>query len=49
MNKVTRDIAENLKISLEEALRIQDQMEEDGFDFSQCTDRKLYSTAKRYI
>ena len=37
MNKVTRDIAEMLEISLDDALRIQDEMECNGFDFSECT------------
>jgi hypothetical protein len=47
MNQVTRDIAAYLKISLVEALQVQDMMECDGFDFSECTNRQLYSTAKR--
>ena len=37
MNKVTRDIAAILEISLDDALRIQDEMECNGFDFSECT------------
>jgi hypothetical protein len=47
MNIVTREIAEGLKISLEDALRVQEQMECDGFDFSECSTRQLISTAKR--
>jgi hypothetical protein len=48
MNKVTRDIAANLKISLGDALLVQDAMECDGFDFSECSNRQLYSEAKRH-
>ena len=47
MNQVTRDIAEGLKISLEHALQLQEQMECDGFDFSECSTRQLISTVKR--
>lgn len=47
MNQVTREIAEGLQISLEHALQIQDQMECDGFDFSECSTRRLISTVKR--
>jgi hypothetical protein len=47
MNIVTREIAEGLKISLEDALRVQNEMECDGFDFSECSTRQLVSTAKR--
>lgn len=47
MNQVTRDIAANLKITLEDALRVQDEMECEGFDFSECTNRQLINTAKR--
>jgi cell division ATPase FtsA len=47
MNIVTRDIAEGLQISLEQAEQIQNCMECDGFDFSECSTRQLISTAKR--
>ena len=47
MNIVTREIAEGLKISLDDALRVQNEMECDGFDFSECSTRQLVSTAKR--
>jgi hypothetical protein len=47
MNIVTREIAEGLQISLEDALRVQTEMECDGFDFSECSTRQLVSTAKR--
>ena len=47
MNIVTREIAEGLKISLEQALQVQTCMECDGFDFSGCSTRQLISTAKR--
>ena len=46
MNIYTRDIAALLKISLEEALKVQDMMEEDGFDFSEATTAKFNSEAK---
>jgi hypothetical protein len=47
MNIVTREIAEGLKISLEQALQVQTCMECDGFDFVGCSTRQLISTAKR--
>ena len=47
MNIVTHEIAEGLKISLEQSLQIQNCMECDGFDFSECSTRQLISTAKR--
>jgi len=37
MNYYTREIAKFLDISLEDALRIQDEMECNGFDFSEST------------
>ena len=49
MNIVTREIAEGLKISLEQASQVQYQMECDGFDFSECSTRQLVSTAKRIV
>ena len=49
MNIVTREIAEGLQISLEQALQLQEQMECDGFDFSECSTRQLISTAKRIV
>lgn len=46
MNKVTRDIAELLKIDLDVALKIQDAMECDGFDFSRASERTFKREAK---
>jgi hypothetical protein len=37
MNLYTREIAKILKITLKNARRIQDEMEANGFDFSECT------------
>lgn len=37
MNYYTREIAKFLDISIEDALRIQDEMECNGFDFSEST------------
>ena len=36
MNIYTREIAKILEISLDDALRIQDEMECNGFDFSEA-------------
>jgi len=47
MNKVTRDIAANLNVSLGDAALIQYALECDGFDFSECSNRQLYREAKR--
>jgi hypothetical protein len=47
MNQVTRDIAANLKVSLGDASMIQYALECDDFDFSACSNRQLYSAAKR--
>ena len=46
MNQVTRDIAAALKVSLGDAVMIQYALECDGFDFSECSNRQLYSAAK---
>ena len=37
MNYYTRQIAKILDIDIEDALRIQDEMQCNGFDFSECT------------
>lgn len=37
MNYYTKQIALILEISIEDALRIQHEMECNGFDFSECT------------
>lgn len=41
MNKTTRDIAALLKIDLEAARLVQESMENEGFDFSECTQRSF--------
>ena len=46
MNTVTHDIATYLKIALEVALKVQDAMECDGFDFSEASDRTFKREAK---
>lgn len=46
MNIYTRQIAELLKISLEDARRVQDQMECNGLDFSECTKAEFKAEAK---
>lgn len=46
MNKVTRDIAELLKISLDTALKVQRQMECNGVDFSECSKAAFKKEAK---
>lgn len=46
MNYWTREIAKILNISLETALRVQDEMECSGFDFSEATDGQFKREAK---
>lgn len=46
MNMYTREIAEMLKVSLENAREIQTQMEYNGVDFSECSAAKLKKEAK---
>ena len=46
MNKVTMDIAKLLGITVEDALQIQDRMENSGFDFSECTNAEFNKEAK---
>jgi len=47
MNGVTKDIAELLKISLDEALKIQDYIDDNWLlDWSECSERKFRSTAR---
>lgn len=43
MNKVTRDIAKFCGCTLEHAWKIQEQMGNDGFDFSEATDAEFYA------
>lgn len=46
MNSYTREIAKLLKISLEEALKVQDIMECNGIDYSECTQRTFNKEAR---
>ena len=46
MNMYTKEIAALLKISLEEARIVQDQMECNGVDFSECSTRTFNKEAK---
>lgn len=39
MNEVTKEIAAMLNVSLWDAQKIQNRMEMNGIDFSECTDR----------
>ena len=46
MNIYTKNIAALLKITIEEALKVQDQMERNGIDFSECSTRTFNKEAK---
>jgi hypothetical protein len=46
MNIYTKEIAALLKISLEEALKVQTQMSFNGLDFSECSTRTFNKEAK---
>jgi hypothetical protein len=47
MNGVTKDIAELLKVSLAEALKVQDYIDDNWLlDWSECSERKFRSTAR---
>ena len=46
MNFYTREIAKILEISLEDALRIQDEMKCNGFDFSEATTNQFMREIK---
>jgi len=47
MNGYTKEIAELLNISIEEAKKVQDYMEEEiGIDYSECTQRQFNSSVK---
>ena len=46
MNSDTRIIAFLLNISLELAVKVQDQMSCNGVDFSECSKRKFNAEAK---
>lgn len=47
MNIYTKQIAELLKISLDEALKVQDQMMCNDVDFSECSNAKFKREAKQ--
>ena len=46
MNIYTKNIAALLKITIEEASKVQDQMERNGVDFSECSTRTFNKEAK---
>lgn len=46
MNYYTREIAKILEISIEDARRIQDEMECNGFDFSEATTNQFMREIK---
>jgi DNA-directed RNA polymerase specialized sigma subunit len=46
MNIYTKNIAAFLKITIEEALKVQDQMERNGIDYSECTTRTFNKEAR---
>jgi Txe/YoeB family toxin of Txe-Axe toxin-antitoxin module len=46
MNIYTKQISQLLKISLEEALKVQRIMEEEGLDFSECSTRTFNKEAR---
>lgn len=46
MNIYTKNIAALLKITIENALKVQDQMERNGVDFSECSTRTFNKEAK---
>lgn len=47
MNYVTYEITEILNIEAEEALKVQDYLEQSFFDFSQCTNREFRKEVKQ--
>ncbi len=46
MNKVTTDIMKLLKVDAATALRIQDEIDRSGFDYSECTQREFRTAVK---
>ena len=46
MNMYTREIAKILNISLEDAVKVQDEMECNGIDYSECTKAEFKREAK---
>jgi len=47
MNGVTKDIAELLKVSLAEALKVQDYIDDNWLlDWSECSTRKFTQTVR---
>lgn len=47
MNKTTRDIMKLLNVGAERALQIQNRMERNGVDFSECTRREFETAAEQ--
>jgi len=47
MNQVTLQIATLLNVNLEIALKIQNYMECDDFDFSECTNKQFTNEVKK--
>ena len=47
MNYVTAEIMEKFDVTFEEALEIQDIMEESGLDFSECSMVQFGSTMRK--
>jgi hypothetical protein len=46
MNMYTKEIAALLKTDIEFALKVQDQMEENGIDYSECSTAQFNRAAK---
>jgi len=46
MNGTTKEIAALLKVSIEVAMKVQREMENSGFDFSEATQRQFNREAK---
>lgn len=50
MNGYTKEIAAMLNISLDEALRIQDYIEEEiGIDYSECTQNQFNKAVRQAV
>lgn len=47
MNKTTRDLMKMLNVTAERALQIQNRMERNGVDFSECTKREFETAAEQ--
>ena len=46
MNIYTKNIASLLKIEIQDALKVQDQMERNGIDYSECSTRTFNKEAR---